>query len=125
LWLSRQEEKKMENAEFMPEAIDAILLPCGDYLAEKMYENQGGNRMIFNLASQYVNCYVGSSMKRVAAALEIMTGLDDVTMDHSGKNREMTTTRNVRFLTRRQTSESAVTWDSKFFAPTMLLWLLL
>jgi len=67
-WIGKKQEKK---STLMPEGHDAILLPCEDLL-EKMYEHQGGNKTLFNLASQNVTSYTNTPEKRVEAALNLM-----------------------------------------------------
>lgn len=98
------------KAIIMPEGRDVILLPCHDAMSEKMYEQQAGNKAMFNLASQLVTSFANSPEKRVEAALNIMTGLDDAETIPLG-DRDVTTTAKSRFLIRTQRDDQSVAWD--------------
>jgi hypothetical protein len=116
-WLVKKKanEGKQLSAEFMPESKDVILLRCSDYAGEKMYEQQGGNKTLFYLASQLVTSFTNTSDKRVEAALSIMKGLDDIDSDHSvamsPADRQLTTTKHSRFLIRVQREDLSICWE--------------
>ncbi|GKY91340.1 hypothetical protein MPSEU_000106200 [Mayamaea pseudoterrestris] len=72
----------------VPEQRDIILLPrsgSGEYRSEqgeanleKMFENQMGNSILFNLASEHVTSTSNTPERRIKAALLVLQGLDDM-----------------------------------------------
>lgn len=120
-FMSRKSETNTDKdgaAVIFPQPKDAILLPCDSIESavsrEKMYEQQIGNKTIFNLASQVVTIYTGTSEKRVEAALNIMKGLEEAELHEEDKDKTVPSNipKNSRFLLR-STSEDdgSVTWS--------------
>jgi len=71
-------QKKPEaSSGIAPAAKDALLLKCADTEADKLYEHQTGNKVVFSLASQFVTSNATDPEQRVTAALCILTGFDE------------------------------------------------
>lgn len=72
---------------------DAVLVPSRNLLDshDKLYESQGGNRAIFNLASQLVTTNSLTSEKRVEAAIAILKGLSEAEVIEEDKDTRTTT----------------------------------
>jgi hypothetical protein len=117
VWISKFKEKDANDDDakesaFVPENRDVVLLRCADAGNEKMYEQQGGNRCMFSLASQIVTTSSNTSAKRVEAALSILKGLDDMETD-MGQDQSQTTTKYCRFLLRTQREDTMlVNWKT-------------
>lgn len=109
-WISKKQDKDSNATPFMPEGRDAILLPCRDFMGEKMYEHQAGNKTLFSLASQLVTSYTNTPEKRIEAALFIMKGLDDAETISLGE-KEVTTTSKTRYLIRSLREDQSIGWD--------------
>jgi hypothetical protein len=106
-------DRKVEEVSvIVPVAKDAILFRVVDDTLNshdaKVYEQQGANKVIFNLASTLVTTYASNPEKRVEAALMILKGLEDAELpsieDKDGS-------RNARFLVRRHQIDETVTWE--------------
>jgi hypothetical protein len=104
-----------------PEPADAILFqvvqgssPWGGP-GDKLYEQQMGNRAVFNMASQLVTTFSTCPSKRVEAALFLLQGLDDAEIlplhQHAATPGTMTRAR-ARFLLRHvEPSDESITWS--------------
>lgn len=64
-------------AAVVPASKDALLLRCEAAAADKLYEHQMGNKVVFNLASQFVTVGTTDPNSRVEAALNILVGFDE------------------------------------------------
>lgn len=103
-----------ESDVVVPQAKDAILLASSEDVAgDKMYEQQGGNRTIFHLASQLVSSYTNTAEKRVESALFILKGLDEIelyTEDGKEKIPPPNPSRKSRFLLRSVQPDGSIAW---------------
>lgn len=66
---STEKETEIKEADVKP--ADVILLQRSENEGDKSYENQGGNKAMFTLASQHVNSEATSPSKRLEAALSV------------------------------------------------------
>jgi len=94
------------ESSIVPDPKDAILLRYNDLVTDKIYDQQAGNKAIFNLASGLVTSFTKTSEKRLEAALSIMKGFRDIEFHQEGK--EILTSTNSRFLLRTPGEET--TW---------------
>ncbi|EEC46715.1 predicted protein [Phaeodactylum tricornutum CCAP 1055/1] len=98
----------------VPDPKDAIVLNVADGNGDKLYESQGGNKAIFNLASQLVTSYTNDSEKRVEAALAIMKGLREAEVIEEDKESKTTTvvaSNTSRYLLRTPRNDDTITWS--------------
>lgn len=110
-WVFKQAESHVMSAEIVPEGNDAMLLRCTDSPRDKMYEQQYGNKILFNLVSHLVTPHVIDHDRRVDTALNLMKGLDESAIESVDKR--LTTTKNSRFLIRKLMQDQTVAWEGK------------
>lgn len=107
------ERKQSYEEPLLPQPKDAVLFLCEDSAAgEKMYEQQGGNRTVFSLASQLVSMATKSPEKRVEAALLLLKGLDEAELHDEDKEKvsPAVASQNSRFLVRLMESDAKINW---------------
>jgi len=100
-----------EEDAIKPETKDAILLKCEDSQGDKLYEQQGGSKTIFHLASQLVTTFTNTPERRVETALAILKGMQEVDVPVEEKDKA-TTSKEARFLVRTATGEDSVSWSA-------------
>lgn len=124
----RSERDIEDGPSIVPEAKDAILMRCSDP-DDRLFEQQGGNKVVFNLASQLVTTLTTSSETRVKAALSIMDELDDadIPLPDDAKDNKPPSSKKPRFLVRQIESDGeTLTWkmlsafDAAIFAVTFV-----
>lgn len=102
-----------EELIIVPQAKDAILLECVNAsTGDKMYEQQGGNKTIFNLASQLVTSYTTTCEKRVEAALILLKGFDEAELHDEDREKlpPAAISKTSRFLVRTLSDDHEVKW---------------
>jgi hypothetical protein len=107
------ERKATEDEALLPNPKDAVLFLCEDSAqGEKMYEQQGGNRTVFNLASHLVSSTTRTVAMRVEAAIELLKGLDEAELHEEDKEKvpAAVAAQNSRFLVRLMEADAKVNW---------------
>ena len=107
------ERKQADDEPLLPQPKDTVLFLCEDSTSgEKMYEQQGGNRTVFHLASQVVTIFTRTPEKRVEAALKLLKELDEAELHEEDKEKvsPAVASQNSRFLLRLMESESKIDW---------------
>jgi hypothetical protein len=107
------ERKATEDEALLPNPKDVVLFLCDDSAeTEKMYEQQGGNRTVFSLASLLVSSTTRTVENRVQAAIELLKGLDEAELYEEDKDKvpAAVASQNSRFLVRLAEANDKVNW---------------
>lgn len=101
-------ESNTKENPVVPSSRDAILLHCNDTSVDKLYEHQTGNKVVFNLASQFVTTTTTDSKSRVEAALLIIYNFEQAEIPLA-PDEKPPASKNPRFLIRNASDEES--WE--------------